>query len=92
MTLAPPTFDPFGRRHLTVDGITSGMDWEACNDAPMFTIHPDHHDSCSCEPEGAGVWLCGAVIRTSRPYTPAEERRWLDGDIDEDLDWWTAGE
>lgn len=65
-------------RKLVVDGIISQADIESvvCSE-PMFRLVRDREDTKST-----------AHLRASRPYTAADEKRWLAGVVDRDLDYW----
>lgn len=63
-------------RRMEVDGIVSWADIEDCvATEPMFRLLAFEYGS-------------PAYLRCSRPYDSGDEKRWLAGDCDKDLDWW----
>lgn len=64
--------------HMVVDGIESLVYWGDWHYQPMFQLF----DACNLSDHDT----CGYRHRVSRPYTEADEKRWLAGVEDVDLD------
>lgn len=65
---------------IEVDGIKTSVG-RSEHPGPMFSLRDFGH--------GPGFELGpAAYLRCSRPYDSGDEKRWLAGDYDKDLDWW----
>lgn len=81
---------PLNSYELEVDGILSFRPTHTGVYVRQFySILRDGHDGPCWEKWDQSCLSAGhAFLRCSRPHTPDDERRWLAGEKDEDLDAW----